>query len=53
MMKVLKVLGVALTKLLESSELRAKFGASGKLRCEREFGIEKMNQAHKAMYVQC
>ena len=48
-----KVLGVALTKLLESSDLRAKFGASGKVRCEREFGITKMNQAHKDLYIHC
>jgi len=49
----IKVIVLALNKLLASSEVRAAFGASGKLRCEREFGIEKMNQAHKAMYVQC
>jgi glycosyltransferase involved in cell wall biosynthesis len=48
-----KVLGVALTKLLESSELRVKFGASGKVRCGREFGIAKMNQAHKDLYIHC
>jgi glycosyltransferase involved in cell wall biosynthesis len=48
-----KVLGVALTKLLESSALRVRFGASGKVRCEREFGIAKMNQAHKELYLHC
>jgi glycosyltransferase involved in cell wall biosynthesis len=48
-----KVLGLELTKLLESSELRAKFGASGKVRCEREFGITKMNQAHQDLYIHC
>ena len=53
MMKVLKVLGVALTKLWESSDLSAKFGASGKVQCEREFGIAKMNQAHKELYIHC
>jgi glycosyltransferase involved in cell wall biosynthesis len=48
-----KVLVLALSKLLASSEVRATFGASGKERCEREFSIAKMNQAHEEMYIRC
>jgi len=48
-----KVLVLALSKLLASSEVRATFGASGKERCEREFSIAKMNQAHEELYIRC
>ena len=49
----MKVIGLALNKLLESSELCVRFGASGKVRCEREFGIAKMNQAQRGLYIHC
>ena len=48
-----KLIVLALTKLLDNGELRTRFGASGKERCEREFGIAKMNQAHKDLYIHC
>ena len=52
-MKVVKLIVLALTKLLDNGELRTRFGASGKERCEREFGIAKINQAHKDLYIHC
>ena len=48
-----KVIGLALNKLLENSELRVRLGASGKVRCEREFAIAKMNQAQRGLYIHC
>ena len=52
-MKVVKLIVLALTKLLDNGELRTRFGAPGKVRCEREFAIAKMNQAHKDLYIHC
>ena len=48
-----KVIGLALNKLLENRELRERLGASGKVRCEREFAIAKVNQEHKDLYIHC
>jgi glycosyltransferase involved in cell wall biosynthesis len=43
-------LAAAIRRLLEDPELRRRLGAAGRVRAEREFGIERVTQSHLELY---